>query len=291
MTQESDSPAPTKLTSKGEDDPWLRSSERQRARLYALLATGSFGLSSVLIVLMIVLWLPFRNEYFFDASQAVISRLGPFFLPTLLLLFAGFYLTSARYGQRQRFEDRRRQFDYELEIDSRQAELLAQGDSRQAEMWVLTNERLRGYHERAYRQADQSFRNAQWAVIGGFIIVASTAGIAAWKTSLSTPSSIVIGAIGTVGAGLAAYVGRTFLRLQETTASAMRGYFAQPQETFRYLVAERLVDRLPENERTQTIEYLVQAVMLSGLSAEQLGKLLEKSKDEKPESPDKKPDK
>ncbi|WP_242886701.1 hypothetical protein [Actinomadura litoris] len=68
---------------------------------------------------------------------------------------------------------------------------------------------------------------------------------------------------------MAAYIGRTFLRLQETTATYLRSYFDQPTETFRYLVAERLIDRLPEDERAKTVKYLVQAIMLSGLPIEQ----------------------
>jgi hypothetical protein len=122
---------------------------------------------------------------------------------------------------------------------------------------------LQGYHDRAYRQADQSFRNAQWAILGGFFIVAGTATIAAGKTSLSTPSSVVVGVIGTVGAGLAAYVGRTFLRLQDTTAAHLRSYFDQPQETFRYLMAERLVDRLPEDQRTQIHRHVLRLARLT----------------------------
>ncbi|MHA6759486.1 TRADD-N-associated membrane domain-containing protein [Streptacidiphilus sp. PAMC 29251] len=250
-------------------EAWLHSPEHQRVRFFGLLAVASFGLSLLLLALMVILWWPFRGFYFYDVSGEVVSRLSPFFLPTLIFLLAGGFLLTSRNGQRAKFDARQRQLDHDVEIVSRQAELIAQGDPQHAEIWALTNERLRGYHERAYRQADQSFRNAQWAIFGGFIIVAGTAAIAAWKTTLSTSSSIVLGVIGTVGAGLAAYIGRTFLRLQETTANHMRSYFDQPQETFRYLLAERLVSRLPEAQRTQSVEHLVQAVMLSGFSVEQ----------------------
>lgn len=261
------SPRPAPASS-GEE--WLRSPERARAQLYRALAWFASVLASMLLITMGILWWPLLGYEFFFASSQVTERIGPIVLPTLLLIFAAFYLFVARQGQRERFEERQRQIGREAQIASRQAELIAGGDSQQAEMWALTNDRLRGYHERAYRQADQSFRNAQWAIVGGFVILAGTAAIAAWNTNLSTTSGIVIGVIGTVGAGLAAYIGRTFLRLQETTATHMRSYFDQPQETFRYLVAERLIDRIPEDQRTQTVEYLVQAVMLSGLPVEQI---------------------
>lgn len=206
------------------------------------------------------------------ADIHVLGTIGPD-LPTkvdtlLYTVAVGTVLLSYSRRQRRRFYDRRLITQEQL-LNRREAELVNEEGTSIGELWQLTNERLRGYHERAYRQADQSFRNAQMAISGGFVIVAGTAGIAAWKTGLTTQSSVVVGVIGTVGAGLAAYIGRTFLRLQETTATHLRAYFDQPTETFRYLVAERLIDRLPEDQRVQTVEYLVQAVMLSGLPVEQ----------------------
>lgn len=196
------------------------------------------------------------------------NKLGDIFFYAGIVAALLYVDKQLRRDARQNFDDRML-LEEERERDFREAQLVAQDETDIKELWKLTNDRLRGYHERAYRQADQSFRNAQIAIFGGFVIVAGTAAIAAWKTSLSTPSSVVVGVVGTVGAGLAAYIGRTFLRLQETTASHMRSYFDQPQETFRYLVAEKLIERLPEDQRAATVNYLVQAVMLSGVTVEQ----------------------
>lgn len=166
-------------------------------------------------------------------------------------------------NQRRRFEDRSRQVSLDVELGSRETELIGQDDSYLSELWKITNKRLRGYRNRTDQQAEQSFRNAQWAIIGDFLIIVSTAGIAAWKT-LSTPSSIVVGVIGTVGAGLAAYVGKTFLRLQETTAKHLRSYFGQPQETFRFLIAQRLIAELKEDQRPEAVAQLIQAIARAG---------------------------
>lgn len=238
---------------------WLASPERQSLNFLRKVALAWIVLCFALYVASYFAWQ--KIEISPNSSEFTIL----FVMSVSLSRFAYFTLIRRQKG---RYEDRIL-LESAKALDNREAELVSQDEASIKELWKLTNERLRGYHERAYRQADQSFRNAQIAIFGGFLIVAGTAGIAAWKTTLTTSSSVVIGVIGTVGAGLATYVARTFLRLQETTSTAMKGYFAQPQETFRYLVAERLIDRLPEDQRAQTVEYLVQAVMLAGSSIEQ----------------------
>jgi hypothetical protein len=66
----------------------------------------------------------------------------------------------------------------------------------------------------------------------GFAILAVNA-----KT---TTAAVTTGSLGAVGAALAAYIGKTFIRSQETAASHLRAYFDQPLELSRYLAAERL---------------------------------------------------
>jgi hypothetical protein len=49
------------------------------------------------------------------------------------------------------------------------------------------------------------FRNAQWAIAGGFIIVVASAGAAFYAGNVAI--AVVIGALGTAGAALSAYIG------------------------------------------------------------------------------------
>jgi hypothetical protein len=128
--------------------------------------------------------------------------------------------------------------------------------------WRLTEERLRIYHEIATRQAQASFRNAQWAIAGGFIVVVASAGAAFYAGNVTI--TVVIGVLGTAGAALSAYIGRTFLRLQESAAAHLRSYFTQPQEQFRYLAAERLLTILNDGEQKEkSVNQLIQAIVSS----------------------------
>lgn len=247
-----------------EADSWRRSQERRRGIIIVVLMCSLVLL--LVSALFVVAFYPGDKAGWWRLVWSIVALtvLGALAWLTLLASINLYHSAKQKYENRILLE----------RVKARNATLMADALDPQegplAQLWKNTNDLLAGYHERATRQADQSFRNAQIAIAGGFAIIAGTAAIAAWKTTLTTSSSIVIGAIGTVGAGLAAYIGRTFLRLQETTATHMRSYFDQPQETFRYLVAERLIDRIPEDQRAQTIEYLVQAVMLSGLPVEQV---------------------
>jgi hypothetical protein len=92
----------------------------------------------------------------------------------------------------------------------------------------------------------------------GFAIVASQA-----KT---TTAAISTGSLGAVGAAFAAYIGRTFIRSQETAATHLRAYFDQPLELSRYLAAERLLADadLTADQRSAILSTLVQAIATAG---------------------------
>jgi hypothetical protein len=154
------------------------------------------------------------------------------------------------------------------DLNETEVEQLSAGNLELGVLWHRTEERLRIYHTIATRQANISFVSGQAAIVLGFIVVIVAAVMAVNADKDST--RIVLGVLGTAGAALSAYIGRTFIRSQESAATHLRMYFGQPQETFRFLVAERLIDRLPEDQRAQSIEYFVQAVMLSGLPIEQV---------------------
>ncbi|MEU7911342.1 TRADD-N-associated membrane domain-containing protein [Microbispora bryophytorum] len=131
-------------------------------------------------------------------------------------------------------------------------------------LWKVTHKRLDYYHQIATGQARQSFRNAQVAMAVGFGLLILFAVLAIKAT---TPTaSVVAGALGAASAAFAAYIGRTFVRSQESAASHLRAYFEQPVEFSRYLAAERLlqaVDKLAPEQRAEIAGHLLRAIVAS----------------------------
>ncbi|MFJ6238839.1 hypothetical protein ACIQH0_32710 [Streptomyces griseus] len=130
-----------------------------------------------------------------------------------------------------------------------------------AELWEATHARLDLYHHIATGQAKTSFRNAQFAMGAGFLLLVVFAGIAFWAST--TAVAIVAGGLGAVSAALAGYVAKTFIRSQESAATHLRSYFDQPLELSRYLAAERLVadGDLSQEQRGEILSALVQAMV------------------------------
>ena len=73
-----------------------------------------------------------------------------------------------------------------------------------------------------------------------------------------------------MAAAFAGYIGRTFVRSQESAASKLHAYFDQPLEFSRYLAAERLLaesNDLSGDQRAVILSGLVQAIARQGVSA------------------------
>lgn len=130
-----------------------------------------------------------------------------------------------------------------------------------AALWDTTHARLDLYHQIATGQAKTSFRNAQIAMVAGFLLLILFAGIALWAST--TAVAIVAGGLGAVSAALAGYIAKTFIRSQEAAATHLRSYFDQPLELSRYLAAERLVadGDLSQEQRGEILSALVQAMV------------------------------
>jgi hypothetical protein len=161
-----------------------------------------------------------------------------------------------RFGDRRFLEENRR-------LGMREAELVSESELHLGELWRLTEERLRLYHEIATRQARRSFTNAQWAIAVGFVVV--VAGAAAAFFAKTTTISIVVGALSAIGAALAGYIGKTFLRSQENAAAHLRSYFDQPQDFLRYLAAERLIEaNLDGDHRAEAFKTIAQEIVRPG---------------------------
>lgn len=140
-------------------------------------------------------------------------------------------------------------------------------------LWEVTHSRLDLYHQIATGQARRSFFTAQAATGVGFILLVVFAILAA--SAQSTAGAVTTGALGAVSAALAGYIGRTFVRSQESAASHLRAYFDQPLEFSKYLAAERLLaDRsdLTVGQRAEITAALVQGILAQNPRSEESGK-------------------
>jgi hypothetical protein len=135
-----------------------------------------------------------------------------------------------------------------------------------AALWGVTQIRLELYHQIATKQAKRSFLAAQVASVLGFCVLV---GLAVTATRVhSTVGAITAGALGGVSAALAGYIGRTFVRSQESAASHLRAYFDQPLEFSRYLAAERLLVGLTDEQRASVIASLARDVLVPNANSE-----------------------
>ncbi|MEU6495714.1 hypothetical protein [Streptomyces sp. NPDC046984] len=221
--------------------------------IFASLCT--FGLASVA-------WSPVSRRYNDEASRARLHKAERKLEESLRVsttAYAGFVRGSveqpATHGDDKEPED----LD-ELLGPLPPDEMPASRDLTLSHLWAVTNARLDLYHEIATRQAQQSFRNAQAAMVIGFLLLAAFVTVA-FKASTTT-GAVVAGGLGAVSAALSGYVSRTFVKSQETAAEHLKAYFDQPLEFARYLTAERLITEagLTEDQRREAVLVLVKGL-------------------------------
>jgi hypothetical protein len=138
----------------------------------------------------------------------------------------------------------------------------AVGDLALPELWKVTHARLGEYHGTAVGQAKRAFRNAQYAMGAGFVLLGVFV-YAAFHAKSATASATA-GALGAVAAALSGYIARTFIKSQEMTSAALHRYFEEPLVLSRYLAAERLVRDvgLSEEHRTELLRTIVQSMIV-----------------------------
>jgi hypothetical protein len=134
-----------------------------------------------------------------------------------------------------------------------------------SKLWTLTHRRLDLYHQIVTGQARRSFGAAQISMAIGFVVLIVFC-VLVIKAPTSA-ASVTVGGLGAVGAAIAAYIGRTFIRSHEVAASHLREYFDQPSELSHYLLAERLLadaQDLAPDQRDATLSSLVLAIARAG---------------------------
>lgn len=153
----------------------------------------------------------------------------------------------------------------QLDIDELPAKERKDDRLTLAALWDVTHGRMDLYHQIVTAQARRSFIAAQAAMGIGFVLLVGFAVLAA--EAKTTTAAISAGGLGAVGAAFAAYIGKTFIRSQESAASHLRAYFDQPLELSRYLAAERLLGDaadLTADQRAAMVSSLVQSIATAG---------------------------
>lgn len=229
---------------------WHDSAERKRvlrdisyASIFSviLLAGGSF-------------WLGLNQDSFADAA--------PWLWITLLaLVYLAVGALVIYYQARARLFVVRIDLGLDQEIRDREQALADSGESIDfASIWSLTQARIEYYHRIATRQSSDSFRNGAIASGAGFLFLLAV-GVAAAFLSHSTESAITLGALGVVGAALSGFLSATYMKAQSEASAQLREFFRQPVEFAQMLGAERLIDKLPVDERADAVKLVVKAMM------------------------------
>ena len=102
----------------------------------------------------------------------------------------------------------------------------------------------------------QAATGVGFALLIGFAVLATQ--------NKTTAGAITTGALGAVSAALAGFIGRTFIRSQETAAERLRAYFDQPLDFSKYLAAQRLLSSasyLDSAQRKSILSQIIGAVV------------------------------
>jgi hypothetical protein len=193
-------------------------------------------------------------------SNSLLYSLVPAVVGILVATIFVYYSSKRQYETMERFRN-------ELKNEEKQlVQGLKQSDTDFAALWSLTQGRIDYYHQIATNQSRRSFISSQIATAAGFILVVVVAVLAAQATSPT--AAISAGAVGVVGGGLSAYIGATFLKSQAEATAQLRQFFLQPVEFSRLLGAERLIDSLEKDQRSEAVQNIVKSMMASQSSAE-----------------------
>jgi hypothetical protein len=238
---------------------WVKSDERRRWMVVASICVAvTVALSAYVIIVENA---RLHQSFFSTARFAHAGRALPYTVTVIVLGAVCFGVIYAYYNYQRNTFNARRLVDSRQALQSSEAELARSGELDLVALWRVTQQRLDYYHEIITSQARRSFMNAQFAMIAGLIILAITVPLA--FVAKSTAVSVTTGILGGIGASLAGYIGRTFIRSQENAAEHLRSYFTQPLYFSRCLAAERLLKMLPPDDRSAEVDLIIEGIINS----------------------------
>lgn len=108
------------------------------------------------------------------------------------------------------------------------------------ELWLATQEKIERDRQFVLRQARLYSNASLGAMVVGLFMMAA---FIFYAVRAHTASAEIAAGISAVAAALTGYLGKTFMKSQETTAFYLQGYFETQLDFFRLLTAERLVEK------------------------------------------------
>lgn len=233
-------------------ESWRQSKER---KLLLVLAAGfTFAFLIFVLIGFAIGGASSSSEY--DGGES--KQLGALAGGLIGIYFAviGVWLSN-RY-QRRAWYDRVVILKAKVELDRAEIET-SEGDLDLRSLWILNQKRLDYYHGLATSQSEDSFRYGVIAVAIGFlVIVGGGIGALLAENYVASASAAIVGA---TGGALSAYIGRTFIRMQENSSRQLRAYFSQPLEFSRYLAAERVAAELEETGKAEAQREIIRAII------------------------------
>ncbi|MDX3759043.1 TRADD-N-associated membrane domain-containing protein [Streptomyces sp. AK02-04a] len=227
-----------------------RSSE-EFSKLAKLRGKILFGIIPAALLGVLAYWLYTGKMSRIDAPRSAAAGAAIYLYGTIPLLQLN------RKRARREFLDRVILGEALDELKQAEAEA-SESDVTFKSLWFATQKRLDYYHKIATTQAERSFLYGQVAASIGFLILLAAATFAAFARNGT--ASVVAGALGATAGGIGAYLGSTFLKMQERASAQLSDYFAQPLEFSKYLAAERLLSSLNGQDKALAVRDIISAI-------------------------------
>lgn len=111
---------------------------------------------------------------------------------------------------------------------------------------------MSAYDVLAQAQAKTAFRNSQFAMAAGLLVLVAGAVVAIAAPEVST--KIATASLTAIGGALSGYIAKTFLESYSNAVTQLNFYFQQPLITSYLLTAQRLIDELTADKRDAALD-------------------------------------
>jgi hypothetical protein len=115
-------------------------------------------------------------------------------------------------------------------------------------LWSANKSQIAAYHQIVQNYAQSTRQRTQLTLTAGFIFIILISVLA--LTRSTTASAISSSVIASAGAIVTGYIARATLKNSDTSARELSAFFTHPIDVERALAAERLIDSMPEGDRT-----------------------------------------
>ena len=139
-----------------------------------------------------------------------------------------------------------------------------QAEMSLANLWGVNRKQMNAYHVITQAQARDSYFYSKAASITGLLVLIAGAGVAIGVKDVTT--KILAGAIASIGATLAGYIGKTFLNIYRNALAQFNWYFEHPLVNSYFLTAERLAGQIKSGPDGDVYRDIIRDVMSCALT-------------------------